>query len=361
MKNYTGFEIKDWLEDIAFQKWVYNQEADEFWQQFLRDTPQQATNITQAKVILLSVRGELDNIPEVELKSRVAEILAAIPEEIPEYKIPWWKGKWLRVAAVLFLTIGIGLVKLNWHKFSGSQEPYYTTIASLDRREITEVVNTTDHIKMVSLPDGSSVILKKDARIAYPNQFNETKREVYMLGEVFFEVEKNQDQPFYVHTGNMITKVTGTSFSIQANESDEAVRLVVKTGQVEVSTSNGKIGNGAKGKSLHLNPNQLVIMQKKGQDLKTRNVKNAVLLDLSIESADFVFKRTPLKDVFKALEEAYGVTFKFDASKISDCSITAQLGDEPIFEKLAMLSAVVNARYELKDSQVSIYSNGCKN
>lgn len=361
MKNYTGFEIKDWLEDIAFQKWVYNQEADEFWQQFLRDTPQQASNVSQARVILLSVRGELDNIPEFELKSRVAEILAAIPDEIQEYKVPWWRGNWLRVAAVLLLTIGLGLVKLNWHKFGTPAEPYYATIASLNRGTITEVINTTDHIKMVNLPDGSSVILKKNARIAYPKQFSEAKREVYMLGEIFFEVEKNQDQPFFVHTGNMITKVTGTSFSIQANESDDAVRLVVKTGQVEVSTTNEKMADGAKNKTLHLNPNQLVIMQKTGQSLEKQNVDNAVLLNLSIESTDFVFKRTPLKDVFKALEEAYGVTFRFDASKIADCSITAQLGDEPIFEKLAMLSAVVNARYELRDSLVSIYSNGCKN
>src|SRR5690606_37260897 len=77
-----------------------------------------------------------------------------------------------------------------------------------------EVVNTERPFKYVQLPDGSSVVLHRNSTLKYPQTFDSTKREVYLIGEAFFEITKNAEQPFFVYAGEVIAKVHGTSFSV---------------------------------------------------------------------------------------------------------------------------------------------------
>lgn len=359
MNNYNDFEVKDWLEDQKFQNWVYRGEANWFWLTFLENTPSQRENIEQAKNILLSVRGELASISDEEVKTSVSELLDTISNEDKNNKMPWWKGKWLQVAAVVLLTTGFGTY--YWERIFTQPQPYYLMMKQLKATDMNEVVNNGKTIKLVNLPDGSSVILKENSRISYPHKFASGKREVYLLGEAFFEVEKNPDQPFYVYAGEMATRVTGTSFSVQANEKDKEVKLVVKTGIVEVSALEYKAGamTDLKTEKITLSPNQLVTLNRADLGMKTKQVDRPVLINLSIESQDFSFKRTPLKEAFKTLEMTYGIKINFDNSIINKCTITARLGDEPIYEKLDMICTVVNARFESRNGIITVFSHGC--
>jgi hypothetical protein len=70
MNNYKNFKVKDWVDDPDFRKWVYKGERDAFWLSVLENTPSQVENMEQAKEILLSIRGEVNDIPEQELASR---------------------------------------------------------------------------------------------------------------------------------------------------------------------------------------------------------------------------------------------------------------------------------------------------
>ncbi len=49
------------------------------------------------------------------------------------------------------------------------------------------------------LPDGTLVWLNAESSIRYPASFNGASREVSVKGEVYFEVARNQRQPFKVH------------------------------------------------------------------------------------------------------------------------------------------------------------------
>ncbi|NIJ51481.1 FecR family protein [Dyadobacter arcticus] len=362
MNNYKSFEVRDWLEDLKFQRWVYHGESDDFWQNFLRDNPLQVANIELAKETLLSVRGEQDLISEKEVKYRVARILEAIPNEEKEPFLPWWSGNWLRVAAIFLVMTGFGMVFFKGKNFSAQFLPLSSTgIRDNQKPQMLEVVNKTSTIRLVNLPDGSSVILKKNARISYPKQFDKDKREVSMTGEAFFEVVKNPEQPFLVYTGSMVTKVKGTSFSIRANDEDEEVKLVVKTGIVEVSANDpDRIKAHKEIRKIVLKPNEQVTFNRKSLSMVTKMVAQPVLIDLSVEKQDFEFKRTPLNEVFAALEKTYGLTIRFDKAAVSNCTITAKLGDEPVTEKLEMICAVVNAKFESRNGVISVTSGGCE-
>lgn len=360
MNNYSHFQVKDWLDDPAFQRWVYHGEQDGFWKEFIRNHPGQQTNIEQARELLLAVRGELDALPDSEVKLRVSEILNAIPDEKLR-ALPWWKSNWLKMAAMLLLALGI---VTTLFKEKENLQGLQTLVAGLrdsEKQGQLEVYNETNAIQLVNLPDGSSVILKKHARISYPAAFAADRREVTLRGEAFFEVVKNPEQPFFVYAGAMVTKVKGTSFSIRANDDDDDVELVVKTGLVEVSAleNEGK-SEVSTGKKLILKPNEQVTFNRKSLNMITKTVQKPVLLNLPAESQHFEFKRTPLAEVFAELEKTYGIRIQFDAQAIAHCTLTAKLGDEPVHEKLDLICAVVNARYETRGSTVAITSEGCE-
>lgn len=360
MNNYSHFQVKDWLDDPAFQRWVYHGEQDAFWKEFIQDNPGQLSNIEQARELLLAVRGELDALPDSEVKARVSEILNAIPEEKLR-ALPWWRSNWLKIAAVLLLTLGIATALFREKENLQNLQSLVVGLGDGDQPGQLEIHNETNAIQLVTLPDGSSVILKKHARISYPTAFAADRREVRLRGEAFFEVVKNPEKPFLVYAGSMVTKVKGTSFSIKANDDEEDVQLVVKTGVVEVSAleEDGKSEVNA-GKKLILKPNEQVTFNRKSLNMVTKTVQKPVLLNLPAESQNFEFKRTPLAEVFAELETTYGIRIQFDARAIAHCTLTARLGDEPVHEKLDLICTVVNARYQAQGNEVVVASEGCE-
>ncbi|WP_031528572.1 FecR family protein [Dyadobacter crusticola] len=360
MNSYKDFEVKDWVEDLQFRRWVYQGESDLFFRSYIQNNPSQLPAMEQAREILLSVRGELDVITETEVKSRVSEILDAIPPAAPQ-PFFWWKANWLKIAAILVLAFGIGL---SLYRRPGALNDLAFTFAKVQppkKARSMQVTNHTGNIRLVTLPDGSSVILKPNARITYPEQFDKNKREVSMAGEAFFEVVKNPAQPFIVFAGSMVTKVKGTSFSIRANDGDDEVKLVVKSGLVEVSAmeNDHEAAGQPRSRKLILKPNEQVTFNQKNNVMTAKLVEKPVLLDLPVEKQDFEFKRTPLAEVFTMMEKTYGIMIRFDADAVSECTITAKLGDEPVSEKMDMICSVVNARYELSNGVITVTSEGC--
>lgn len=361
MNNYTKFQVADWLEDVSFRRWVFHGEREEFWQSFRSGHPGQLAAMDQARDILLAVRGQPGVLSETEVKSRVDEILHAIPDETDVRPFPWWRSNWLRMAAMLLLALGIAFGVTHQQRNLKKLGTAVTAMTDFNKPETIEIVNNTKGIRLVNLPDGSSVVLKRHARITYPAVFRPGQREVTVSGEAFFEVVKNPAQPFLVYAGAMVTKVKGTSFSIKANEDDEDVELVVKTGLVEVSAryQEDKPGN-AVSKRLLLKPNEQVTFNRRSLGMVTRTVDRPTLLNIPAEVQDFAFRRTPLAEVFAALEKTYGIDIQVDSNTIAHCTLTARLGDEPVNEKLDLICAVVNARYETRGSVVTVTAPGCE-
>lgn len=361
MNNYSDFRVHDWVEDLPFQRWVYRGERDEFWQRFRQEHPGQLGAMEQAREILLAVRGQQEVLSETEVKARVSQILNAIPDEPAIRPLPWWRSNWLKMAAMLILVLGVAFSLMRQEQSLKKLQTLVADMTDFEKPEILEVINSGNTIRLVNLPDGSSIVLKKNARVSYPAVFEKDKREVTMSGEAFFEVVKNPEQPFFVFAGNMVTRVKGTSFSIKANEGDEEVELVVKTGLVEVSASE----DADKPKpnvapKLLLKPNEQVTFNRKSRSMVTKTVQRPVLLNIPAESRAFEFRRTPLSEVFTILEDTYGIDIQFDQKAIAHCTLTARLGDEPVSEKLDLICAVVNARYETHENVIAITSQGCE-
>lgn len=364
MKNYNNYEIEDWLEDSKFQHWVYQTAGEDIWGQFIKDNPHQGVKIEEAKRILLSIRGELDVLENEEVESRVSEILETIHEQGNKQIGRWRLDGWLQVAASVLFMLGLSWVIFTYQKAGKDSDPYYAFTQKLPPESLQEIVNDTDTTMLVNLPDGSSVLLQKNSRISYPRQFDSLKRETYLSGEAFFEVQKIPEKPFFVYANEMVTKVLGTSFSIRAYKADKEVRIVVKSGKVSVfaqgSPQEEQLAAGRSLKGMVLVPNQQATLRRSDFEIVRTVVDRPALLSLSIENQNFNFKRTQVKEVFRVLEEAYGVDIIFDEEVVANCTITAALGDEPLFEKMNMITAAMESTYETLDGHIIIHSTGCR-
>ena len=64
------------------------------------------------------------------------------------------------------------------------------------------------------LADGTRVWLNSGSELQFPNRFVGDSREVKLRGEAYFEVVKNEKQPFRVNAGKLNVEVLGTSFDV---------------------------------------------------------------------------------------------------------------------------------------------------
>lgn len=90
--------------------------------------------------------------------------------------------------------------------------------------------NSNKQSKSISLADGTLVELGSNSTLLVLDHFNESNREIKLIGEAFFNVAKDSLKPFIVHSESFKTQVLGTSFWIKKN------LVEVSTGKVKVSS-----------------------------------------------------------------------------------------------------------------------------
>src|SRR6187200_2887242 len=93
----------------------------------------------------------------------------------------------------------------------------------------------------IVLPDGSQVWLNAGSNLDYNNSvFNKDLREVTLNGEAYFDVTKNADKPFIIHTKKMDVKVIGTAFNVRSYNDERTAEASLIRGSIEVTLKDRK-------------------------------------------------------------------------------------------------------------------------
>lgn len=260
---------------------------------------------------------------------------------------------WRWVAAAIFVIAVWGGYALNQRSRSSNQ-----SIAGQFPTGMVSKKNNTAQPLSVILEDGTQVNLLPESSIAYPEQFRTEKREVYLKGKAFFDVTKDAGHPFLVYTGPIATKVLGTSFWVDVTDSS-TVEVSVVTGKVSVfERNNGKVNvadNLTSG--VILLPNQRVNYTASNQSFVKSIVSEPVMLNGY--AGAFVFNDSPLTKVVELMERAYGVEIVLENRNLKNCLFTADINKQPMFIKLEMISAAVNADYEVRGTRIVLSGKGC--
>jgi transmembrane sensor len=228
---------------------------------------------------------------------------------------------------------------------------------SIQHKGNIEVKNTSDKPHQITLEDGSVVILQPHSSLSHPEHFEQQSRTVYLIGEAFFKVEKNPSKPFYVYTGDLVTRVLGTSFNIKSSQSGQSIEVSVVTGRVSVyenSTRTDQTRNG-----IILNPNQKIRFDKGSKMLIPELVEEPVIVHPPDKKSVFIFEETELPQVFAMIQEVYGVEIVLETPGLENCVFTGDINDLPLFSQLKMICKSVNANYELRGTSLFIHGEGC--
>lgn len=377
MKTYRHYHIEDFVWDDAFRDWVLSptRESDTYWQQWLAEHPEKAETIQQARSMVQALRLDEPDLSEAEINYTVQRTMSRIRKSQPDdwhqpepmqRVIPLYQQPWFRLAALLILIVGIsaGIWALRPSALFSHSQPTISYHELVNSKILTEIINHSAKPMPVKLSDGSLIILKKGSRISYSPSFNGATREVYLSGEGFFEVAKNPEKPFLIYANGLVTKVLGTSFVIKAYPADQDVTVEVMTGRVAVfAQSDPRIKEKAASRELEgvlLMPNQKIVYVRDEVRLAKSLIDAPQLISESPAKHRFAFEDTPVPQVFAALEKAYEVDIVYDEQLLANCPLTATLTDQPLFDKLDVICRVIEARYELIDGQIVIYSRGCK-
>lgn len=357
MKNKAALTIDELLVNESFLNFYFRKdEADILeWEDWAEDHNERQELVKQAfeKLDKLSLKWK---------QEQISEKFEALNENLEEEKtlqISYRRPQIIRWAAAIVLFLGIG-----WWYFqqNSSKSIIYTELVANASTALIEKENNTDKPQLITLSDGSSILLQHGSRLSYPANFEGDKREVYLDGEAFFEVAKNPEKPFLVYANELVTKVLGTSFNIKSFKGQKDIQVIVRTGKVSVFKLN-EVQNSKNVKILEgvvIIPNQQIKFDKEKSNFSKSLVEQPEMLS-EMPQYNFEFKDISASNVFATIQKAYGISIVYDEELLKECPVTASLSDEPLYGKLELVCNAIEAEYQLIDGQVIISSKGCKN
>jgi transmembrane sensor len=355
--DYTKYKIEDFASNESFIDWVNKSdpEAVKYWDLYLSTHPEIRDTVEKARILVLNLKHAERTAHD---EAQVESIWHKIEHTVESRPVPETKVKRYRVLAFASATVFCVCVAAWFllQENSGQQTTdYYANYKKLP--DFVEQVNTTPEAQKVQLQDGSVVVLAANSSLKYKSDYlNDSTRSVYLIGEAFFDVTKNPYKPFIVHSNEILVKVLGTSFRVSAPENKTNVIVSVKTGKVSVSADNGH----EKKDGVILLPNQQVKYERKEQSFEKTLIEAPEIVNQAIKETDFRFENTPITEVFKKMESAYGIEIIFNEEIMKKCYLTAPLGSEPMLEKLKIICHTIGASYEVIDANIVINSSGCQ-
>lgn len=235
-----------------------------------------------------------------------------------------------RIAAILFIPLLLASVWL----FYNQQKPVHQQFA------IQEITSPPGIRSQVVLPDGSKVWLNAESTIKFQVPFQENSRNIDIVGEAFFDVVKNPDQPFVVQSGNVKVKVLGTRFNYKAFADDENIEVVLEEGKIALN-----LQSDSKNKETILLPGDRAVIEKESSKTTVRNEN--INKYIAWHTGKLVFDNSPMSEVARLLERWYGVEVRVQDTEIMNYRFTTTFENESLFQVIELLglSSPIHIKY----------------
>ena len=251
------------------------------------------------------------------------------------------RRRWLDVRRIGYAAVGIAaslvLVFLGLYgqnKWNGSDAEV----------QLAQVITGFGERQEVVLPDGSKVVLNACSSLQYPEKFDGKKRKVQLNGQAFFDVARNEKQPFMVETRQFHVQVLGTEFDVKSYAEDELVAVEVEDGKVEVSLPDA---------SFRLKKDEQVLMNTISGEFNKKKETKAVAV---WRKGSLSFYHTPIRDVARVLERLYNCKIRFQEGQEFANQITGETDNQSLDSLLEMLHIVSEVNYQKEaDGSYLIY------
>lgn len=219
----------------------------------------------------------------------------------------------------------------------------------LSKPEMEELA-ATNSIITTQLPDGSEVTLNLGSKLIYPSKFKGDTRSLKLEGDAFFKVTPDKTKAFIVHASQVVVKVLGTSFYLNAKAEQPDVQVTVSSGKVsfEAGTEQVILIAGEKG----------IFDKEKGTLDKMANEDENFI---SWKTKKMVFHNEKLEVVFRKIGQTYGTTIKIISPEILECRLTATFDNQSLERVMEILKATFNLEISQQEGLINVAGIGCNN
>jgi transmembrane sensor len=326
---------------------------------------------------------ELDRLMEQqELRGQASEVidkiweapLAVQPESRPDARVweklekrmaqpaiyrlsgqPVWR--WMAAAGVLVVVTSVVLL------FGGRRKGLPPEVAVVQKPNLYSTQPGSK--SKLDLPDGTQVWLNGNSKLTVADgPFGSTSREVYLSGEAFFDVARNEKIPFLIHTGTIDITVLGTAFNVKAYPGEKNVETALVRGLIEITTHHDP------DRKIILKPNEKIIIptdtvtaairgpQPVASSIYAitalRESKSGLLPDTVWMQRKLEFDDEPFSELAPKMEVWFDIKIRFGSEGIRNKRFSGVIEKETLEETLKDMRLSAPFTYTLKGNELLI-------
>ena len=195
----------------------------------------------------------------------------------------------------------------------------------------------------ITLEDGTHVHLNYNTTLRFPVHFSNKERVVYLKGEAFFKVAKDETRPFKVLTDNVAIKQYGTTFNVNTYSSSSTKVVLVE----------GSIGVLSEEKEYPIRPSECLTFHKQTSKVDIKQVD--VTPYVAWHNGRFIFDNETLSEIMSTLSHWYGVKVVFDDPELNKLHFTGNMSRYgKIHPLLNSISLTVGIKITLNDRVIHV-------
>lgn len=241
-----------------------------------------------------------------------------------------------KVAAFLLIpVIGLGII-------------YWVSQYNQPVVQYTETIAPRGQKSQIVLADGTKVWLNSETKIKYPGSFSKNQRDVYLDGEAFFEVSKNEHQPFVVHTSQVNVKVLGTKFNIKAYADESDIETSLFEGKINLVLNNSSAENPVE---KEVEPGQSLVYSKTDHQLVANKFPQDEINGW--KKNQLIFKDDTFSNLVRKVERWYDVKVVYNEKLFNDRRLTVELYEGERLERLMdIISLTLSVDYKYEKGEI---------
>ena len=164
------------------------------------------------------------------------------------------------------------------------------------------------------LNDGTEIHLNSGSVFEFPQLFTKSERNVFLDGEAYLSVSKQNGNQFVVNTSTKKVQVLGTCFNVRAYSTKKTFSTVLVEGSVAISSD--------KERTL-IKPEQMYVYYKDRKEGEIMNIDPTQYI--SWKDKEIRFQQQPIKEIIGHIAEFYGYEIDIDNPVLNNYELTGTL------------------------------------
>lgn len=196
----------------------------------------------------------------------------------------------------------------------------------------------------VILADGTEVWLNASSVLRFPFSFSGKAREVEIRGEAYFNVARNAEKPFIVHTPDGDIRVLGTAFNVNTYES----------GSVSAALVRGSIKAVWGASEALLQPGQAAAWSSAAPGIKVSRFNQAEVL--AWMQGAYYFNGANLATLSKTIRRLYDLEVLIDNPSLTNFRFAGKLDkNKPIEDFLEALRVTQGVKHRIEGNTLHLF------